>query len=76
MKNFPNKNWLGFPKGWKDLGRVKSFNKFMHGADYTSWEVHTLCHTRARLAREGDEIFKYCPKCMIQLDNYVKNENK
>lgn len=63
-KGFPNKILGLIPYGWYNLGNVHS--------DYVSdgvskYDCHALCRTRAKVARENNELFLYCPKCMIRL---------
>jgi hypothetical protein len=72
-KGFPNKILGLIPYGWDSLGEV--------GYSYVSdgliqYTCHRLCRTRAKVARENNEIFLYCPKCMISLSITPASQDK
>lgn len=66
---FPDKNWLGFPKGWKNLGLVEESHRIENGEVITLTERHTFCNSRLKIGREGQEMFKFCPRCLIKTDS-------
>lgn len=79
-KGFPNKI-LGIPYGWKDLGlrgpvkteRVKLEYPFYfmgYPVEYDIIEYYvrcTYCSDQARLAKQGNEVFQYCKRCLKAL---------
>jgi hypothetical protein len=62
---FPHRNWLGFPKGWEDLGKVGT--QYVKD-DLVKYDSHSYCRTKACIGRENGVLFKFCPKCKIKLD--------
>lgn len=64
---FPEKNWLGFRRGWKDLGQIKYSSCFEDGEYRYTGVVHNLCGNRGRVGKEGDKLFKFCPVCEVKL---------
>lgn len=66
---FPNK-FLGFPIGWKNLGRVKETKYIENGEGYITRKIHKFCGNRVNVGKELDgKLFTYCPKCMIKTNN-------
>lgn len=65
--SFPNykKNWLGIrkPYGWKDLGEVFSSYK----DDKKILFVHNVCQRISHVGKEDNEIFRFCPLCLVKL---------
>lgn len=65
--SFPDKNWLGYPKGWEDLGEIeKEYKKRDNGYQI---ESHTYCKTPTHIGKENLHLFKFCPRCMIKLES-------
>lgn len=65
--NFPKK-FLVFPIGWSDLGEINS--------EYVSEglrnnHVHTFCNSNMHVGKEDGELFWFCPRCLIKMDNSV-----
>ncbi len=60
---FPRKSkYLKKNMGWEDLGEViKS-------------EVHVYCGTRVFIGKENGKVFKFCPKCLVKVDNVSKED--
>jgi len=56
-KGFPNKI-LGIPVGWKDKGNPSSLT-----------ERHSYCNSYVHIGIENGEIFKFCPICLIKLED-------
>lgn len=72
-QGFPNKILGLIPYGWSSLGEV--------GSNYVSdgvirYDCHILCRTRANVAKENDDLFLYCPKCMIKLSLTPASQDK
>jgi hypothetical protein len=65
---FPEKNFFGFPKGWKDLGEIKPIHILIDGKVILERELHTLCHTRLHVGKEGENLFIFCPRCLVVID--------
>lgn len=64
---FPNKTkWLRRPIGWKDLGLVAKSTVQKDGKDYTQTTIHSMCKRRVRVGKENNELFNYCPNCLIK----------
>lgn len=63
---FPEKNWLGITKGWKNLGRKGSYYDMK--INETLYTIHELCGHRLYVGREGEELFNFCPVCLIKID--------
>lgn len=61
---FPEKNWLGFKKGWEDLGKIDA--KWVRDDVYTQ-PICTFCRTPIRIGREKQRVFKYCPRCLMDV---------
>lgn len=70
---FPKyKNWILFkiPDGWEDRGSVASYNINFHSAKKEERWVHEVCvycYTCVHIGKEQEILFKFCPKCLIQL---------
>lgn len=63
---FPQRNWLGFPIGWKDLGNVNP--TYVRATDTTTVECCGYCHATTRVGKTSDdELFKFCPQCEEKL---------
>jgi len=64
---FPQRNWFGQPKGWKDLGKTPLI--WVEVADHRvperAW--HDFCHKTLHLGKEGDTLFKFCPRCEVKV---------
>ena len=71
MKGFPHKNWLGSPKGWKDLGE-KGYEKeelLQDGWTQKTYIVHPYCRTRVNIGKEGEKLFQFCSRCMVRVED-------
>jgi hypothetical protein len=55
-----------FPKGWKDLGQVKGNAK---DNGLTTYVSHELCRTIAHVGLRNDQLFQFCPRCGIVLED-------
>ena len=64
---FPYKNWFGRPVGWKDLGEVDKLDFIEDGKLYCKSELHTFCGRRINVGKENQELFYFCPRCLIKL---------
>lgn len=72
-KGFPHKILGLIPYGWNSLGKVGS-DYVSHGV--TKYDCHALCRTRANVAIENNELFLYCPKCMVRLSLTPASQDK
>ena len=61
---FPNKKYLIFKDGWKDLGKVDV--RYKERGEIISTEKHVFCGKRIRIGKENNTLFKYCPRCLIK----------
>lgn len=61
---FPQKNWLGFPKGWQNLGKVSEFTSVENGLSIENKLVCANCKDRIYIGREEDKVFHFCNKCL------------
>lgn len=65
LKWFPQYTWWGTPRKWQDRGEIElTYNS---KTKLSSWVTHAFCNTRVHIGKEGDEIFYFCPKCLIQV---------
>ena len=64
-KGFPHKNIFGFPKGWKDLGEVESYNGKKENLVI---DIHSFCKTILNIGKENNKFFKFCPRCMVKTE--------
>ena len=59
---FPQKNWLGIKQGWKNLGQTRAQYRAELGGSY--YTTHAICGRICNFGKEGEEIFRYCKKCL------------
>ena len=57
---FPQKNWIGRPKGWKDVGETKR--------EFHPLPTHGWCQITLRYGYENENMFIYCPKCLVRFN--------
>lgn len=62
---FPNR-FLGFPIGWKNLGKVLPTT--LNDGKLLSHKVCTNCRRRLKLGKQDKEFFYYCRVCEIAYD--------
>lgn len=62
--SFPERNWFGMPKGWQDRGEVE---KFYLSEGWSQVGTCPSCHSRAKVGRQNNEPFLFCPKCLVKL---------
>jgi len=62
--SFPQRNWLGFPKGWADRGQVSGV---YDGNKTEFFSTCNRCRTTARIGKDP-EPFLFCPKCEVKLN--------
>lgn len=78
-KGFPHKIF-GKPYGWQDLGEDKRiFKKLLPKKEWETTQInglefterykyryvgHPFCNSKYNLAREGEEFFYFCPRCL------------
>lgn len=61
-KGFPTKIF-GMPYGWKDLGDVKKY-------------VHDFCGKSSHAGKSKEELFLFCPTCLIKITRITKSGKK
>jgi len=66
---FPQRNWLGIPKGWEDLGKMEKSWEFEKGNYEYKADLHSFCKDIARVGKENGELFKFCARCKIKINN-------
>jgi len=66
---FPAKKWLGLlPDGWEDLGKIETKTEVKKDKTIHITPIHAYCGTTARIGREGGELFRFCPRCLIKVE--------
>jgi hypothetical protein len=68
---FPDKNWLGIKRGWKDLGRIRPYHKEGDPIDYIRTPIHAFCHSKLHIGKEGERLFQFCPRCLVEIIEYT-----
>ena len=61
-KGFPNR-FLGFPIGWKNLGKVLPTHE--NGGLILNYRICTNCRRKLKLGKEEETFFYYCRVCEI-----------
>lgn len=62
---FPERNWLGNPKGWKYKGQ--SGETYDPEKKVYMTLTHTFCKTIVHVGIEKGEPFRFCPLCEVKL---------
>ena len=67
---FPYKIMGVIPMGWRDLGSVfgRTYINESNSNIY-SIEEHKYCNAIVHIGLENNELFKFCPKCLVKTDN-------
>ena len=52
------------PIDWEDLGKVDKITKVINGETVERTKVCTMCNRDARIGRDKDGIFYFCPRCL------------
>lgn len=64
--SFPQKTkFLKRPLGWTDLGSIGSH--WEEAEKRQMFHIHSLCGQRIRIGKEENNLFRYCPRCMVKL---------
>lgn len=67
---FPQKTkWFEKNIGWEDLGEVESVYTGIEGK--RNFEIHIFCKTTINIGKENDELFKFCPRCMVKVNSTI-----
>jgi len=75
--SFPDKTWLGCPKGWEDLGQVeKVWDRSAHNGEVYKYETHLFCHTNLHIGKENNKLFKFCPRCLVSKELINETRSK
>ncbi len=61
-------NWFDKTDGWEDLGYIGD----VHQGDKTFTELHSFCKTKIKIGKEDEKLFKFCPRCLIKLEEIIK----
>lgn len=60
---FPEYNFFGLEKGWRDRGPVQP-------TEGTVYECCSRCYSIVRIGIDEDQSrFKFCPKCLVKANN-------
>lgn len=52
------------PFGWEDRGKVERNENDTFS--YSSFKCCIVCNSILRIGKEKDQLFRYCPKCLIK----------
>ena len=69
--SFPERNWFGIPKGRQDRGEVESIYL---GKGVFQTRCCRDCKSNARIGRENNLPFVFCPKCLVKLSKPKEKE--
>lgn len=62
------------PDGWEDHGEVYNHLDVCYGYGpetyFEEWEFHKFCRSKVHIGRDKERMFKFCPECMITVDDY------
>lgn len=64
---FPQRNWFGITKDWKDLGIIGYSYSIENGVTVKTTKVCSNCNGRLRIGKEMGNIFRYCPLCEVKI---------
>jgi hypothetical protein len=67
VKGFPKKKYLFFTDGWEDLGLM---DEFREDSDKIT-ALHKFCMRRVRIGKEKGKLFKFCPRCLVKIDEKI-----
>ena len=75
---FPQKSKIfKRPIGWKDLGAQRKTHFIENGKSLTMNDCHKLCGKRVHIGKENEELFMFCPRCLIKIiQQYVQTKPK
>lgn len=67
---------MAFPKtisgiaiGWEKLGEKESGHEEGNPWDVLTFTTHKFCGRKVYIGKENRELFEYCPRCLIKLQD-------
>ena len=60
-------NWSNETDGWEDLGYIDGVQQ----EERTITQIHNFCKSKIKIGKEDGKLFKFCPRCLKKLDEFI-----
>jgi len=64
---FPNKKFLFFNDGWKDLGEINSTSEIIENQPRTRTLICAFCKDVLHIGKENGKLFRFCKRCEVKI---------